>query len=1505
MAFAAPGGGAAVFERGRGPGFTFSMQPSGLSNNAEDTADLELAALQIQNTLVRTRHATVPIDERLEAYVRQGSKLGTIDISHLKPEEQKVVVEKALQTTDQDNELFLRKLRERAARVGIAPPTIEVRYEDLCIDADVYVGSRALPTLTNASLNLVEDVAVQTGVLKNKKRDFAVLKNVSGVLKPERMTLLLGPPGSGKTTLMLALAGKLSRDLRMRGKISYNGRELHEFVPQRTAAYISQVDTHTPEMTVRETFDFAARMQGPGYRSGLLKELTKRELEKKIMPDPDIDAFIKAASLENKQQSVSTEYILRTLGLDVCADTIVGGEMARGISGGQKKRVTTGEMIVGPKQALFMDEISTGLDSSTTFQIVKCMRNWAHYAKGTCLMALLQPAPETFELFDDILLLSEGCVVYHGPVGEVLAFFEAQGFKCPERKGAADFLQEVTSQKDQQQYWSRDGPYRYVPVSVFAEAFKQSKHGEAIAQELSVPFDAAKDHPMALVKEKYALSTWAMLRGSFRRELLLMQRNMFLYQFRATQTAIMAFVSATVFFRTTLGVDVDHAGMYLAFIFFGLTYMLFSGFSEMAITVGRLPVFYKQRDNLFLTGFALNMPTCLLRIPFSLLESFIWTIISYYVVGLAPQADRFFSFWLLLFLVHSMAMSLFRLIGALGRSMVMANTFGSFALMVIFLLGGFILAKPKIHPWWVWGYWVSPLSYAQNALAANEYTAPRWNDPYPVSPIVLFGHEQTNLTVGDQLLLSRGLHTPRWWVWIGVGTMIGYYVIFNLICNLALDYSSSLDKVSANMPEEELKAKEAAVTGGVLPPADAPPGNGTAKPQQKTIPEGDIEMGSVEGERAQAAAAADVMPPAKKSPSMRNSLSLRKRPSLQQRASYIEPIAEKGMILPFQPLALTFDNMWYSVDMPKGIDAGGETKLKLLKGISGSFRPGVLTALMGVSGAGKTTLMDVLAGRKTGGYIDGDIRVGGFPKDQKTFARVSGYVEQTDIHSPQTTVREALQYSAWLRLPQDVDPATREEFVNQVMDLVELTGIRNALVGLPGSTGLSVEQRKRLTIAVELVANPSIIFMDEPTSGLDARAAAIVMRAVRNTVNTGRTVVCTIHQPSIDIFESFDELLLLKRGGRTIYAGPLGEHSRELIAYFKQYNGVRDIKPQYNPATWMLENTTPFVEEGLGKDFADLYAESDRFKSQEALIKELSVPAPGTQPLAFAAQYSQSMPTQFLAVLWKFNITYWRTPEYNAVRFFFCIMVGIIFGTIFWDLGLQRHTTGDLLNVCGGLYATVLFLGVSNASTVQPVVAVERSVFYRERAAGMYSAIPYTLAQGAIEFPYVIVQSIIYSLITYSLIHFEWTAVKFFWYVLFMFLTLMLFTFYGMMAVAITPNVQLAAVLSSSMYSVWNLFCGFLITQPNIPGWWVWMYYLDPVSWTLYGLVGSQLGDVTEGPFPFTQGAPPQTVQEFVHSYFGYKHSFLGWAAFILIVMIAVFWAIVIYATKKFNFQSR
>jgi len=131
------------------------------------------------------------------------------------------------------------------------------------------------------------------------------------------------------------------------------------------------------------------------------------------------------------------------LGLEVCADTMVGDEMFRGISGGQRKRVTAGEILVGSARALFMDEISNGLDSSTTFQIMSSLRQAIHILGGTAVISLLQPAPETYNLFDDVMLLSDGQIVYHGHREDVLDFFESMGFRCPDRKGVADFLQEV------------------------------------------------------------------------------------------------------------------------------------------------------------------------------------------------------------------------------------------------------------------------------------------------------------------------------------------------------------------------------------------------------------------------------------------------------------------------------------------------------------------------------------------------------------------------------------------------------------------------------------------------------------------------------------------------------------------------------------------------------------------------------------------------------------------------------------------------------------------------------------------------------------------------------------------------------------------------------------------------------------------------------------------------------------------------------------------------------
>ncbi|WVY92651.1 hypothetical protein V8G54_031739 [Vigna mungo] len=1425
-------------------GFSFDMSSEAgkesfaKASNAEwveeDEEELQMAALLRLPTQKRVntaliRKASSKINDEGE---KRGKVLEQIDVRTLDRFNRERVVKDALATNEQDNYKLLSAIKERFNKVGLDVPSIEVRYRNLTIGADVQIGSRALPTLINHTRDVFEGMLAGIGIGRPQRHSLTILNDISGVIKPGRMTLLLGPPGSGKTTLLLALAGKLDSNLKKSGSITYNGHEQSEFCIQRASAYTGQTDNHIAELTVRETFDFANRCQGSSDAE-IVKNLESLEKEKNIMPSPEIDAFMKASLVGGKRHNVMTDYVLKVLGLDVCSDTVVGNEMLRGVSGGQKRRVTTGEMIVGPRKALFMDEISTGLDSSTTFQIVKCIRNFVHQMEATVLMALLQPAPETFELFDDLLLLSDGYVVYQGPREDVLEFFESLGFKLPPRKGVADFLQEVTSKKDQAQYWADPSkPYKFISVPEIAEAFKNSRFGKAVESMVTAPFDKSKSHPSALPITRFAVPKWELFKACLSRELTLLNGHKFLYIFRTCQVTFVGLVTCTMFIQTRFHEkDETYGNLYQSALFFGLVHMMFNGYSELSLMIARLPVFYKQRGNLFYPGWAWSLATWILGVPYSLVEAVVWTCVVYYSVGFAPAPGRFFRYMLLLLMLHQMALGLFRFMAALARDMVIANTFGSAALMIIFLLGGFIIPKAMIKPWWIWGYWLSPLTYGQRAISVNEFTATRWMQHSA------FGGD----TVGHNVLNGYSLPSDDYWYWIGFGVLTLYTIIFNCLITWGLSYLNPIQKARSILLTDEEDSQKSSDKNGSKSSGD-------------------------EGKAS-------------------------------------------GMILPFEPMTMTFHGVNYYVDMPQEIakQGVGETRLKLLSNVSGVFAPGVLTALMGSSGAGKTTLMDVLAGRKTGGYIEGEIKISGYPKVQQTFARISGYVEQNDIHSPQLTVEESLWFSASLRLPKEVSMEKKLEFVEQVMKLVELDSLRNALVGMPGSSGLSTEQRKRLTIAVELVANPSIIFMDEPTSGLDARAAAIVMRTVRNTVDTGRTVVCTIHQPSIDIFEAFDELLLMKRGGRVIYGGKIGKQSDVMIKYFQSLEGITPIPSGYNPATWMLEVTTPAVEQKLGVDFAEVYENSEQFRGVLSSIKEHGQPPAGSQPLKFDTVYSQNTMAQFLKCLWKQNIVYWRSPPYNAMRIFFTIICALIFGTVFWNIGTKRGTTHEVYVIMGALFSACLFLGVNNASSVQPVVSIERTVFYREKAAGMYSPISYAMAQGLVEIPYVAVQTIVFGVITYYMVNFERDAGKFLLYLVFLFLTFMYFTFYGMMAVGITPTQHFAAVISSAFYSLWNLVSGFLIPKSHIPVWWIWFHYLCPVSWTLRGIITSQLGDVEE----MIQGPGFQgTVKEYISVTLGYDQTINGMSSVLLSVIVLICFNILFFGSfavsvKVLNFQKR
>ncbi|XP_044500167.1 pleiotropic drug resistance protein 3-like isoform X2 [Mangifera indica] len=1419
-------------EIGRSQRSSFRRQTSNFrtgSVRSDNDADIEYAM----------QWATI---ERLPTYDRLKSSLfdvdtvgkSVVDVTKLDPLKRHTLIEKLIKHTEHDNLKLLNKIRARIDKVGVELPSVEVRFKNLGVDAECeLVQGKPLPTLWNSVKSSLSAFSRFPGT-KSKEAKINIINDISGIIKPGRITLLLGPPGCGKTTLLKALSGNLDKSLEVTGEISYNGYRLDEFVPQKTSAYISQEDLHMAEMTVRETLDFSARCQGIGSRADIMLEVSRREKEAGIVPDPDVDTYMKAISVEGLERTLQTDYVLKILGLDICADTMVGDVMRRGISGGQKRRLTTAEMIVGPTKVLMMDEISNGLDSSTAYQTVACLQQMVHITDATALISLLRPVPETFELFDDIILMTEGKIVYQGPRDKVIEFFEDCGFRCPERKGVADFLQEVISKKDQAQYWYHtEDPYHYISVDVFCRNFKESSLGKKLYEDLSVPFDNSKSQKNALSFDVYSLSKWQLLKVGMSREFLLMKRNSFLYVLKTVQVIIIALITMTVFIRTRMDIDVLHATYYMGALFFGLVILLVGGIPELSMTTARLPVFYKQRELRLYPAWAYAIPIAILKIPLSLIESVVWTCLTYYVIGYTPEASRFFHQLILIFAVHLTSLSMFRFVASVCKTVSAAMTAGVLGLLLVMIFGGFIIKHPSMPVWLKWGFWVSPLTYAEIGVSGNEFLAPRWQKV-----------SLSNATIGKAVLDSRGLNYQGYFLWISLGALFGFALLFNFGFVLALSFLKPPGSSRAMISREKFDEIQRSPSSNDVDLVERNTGN---KPNQAS---------------------------------------------------------NKGrMVLPFQPHTLTFQNMNYFVDTPLEMRKQGfaDKKLQLLSDVTGALRPGVLTALMGISGAGKTTLLDVLAGRKTTGYIEGDIKIGGYPKVQETFARISGYCEQTDIHSPRITVGESLMFSAWLRLSPEIDSKTKAAFVNEVLEIIELDAIKDSLVGLPGD-GLSTEQRKRLTIAVELVANPSIIFMDELTTGLDARAAAIVMRVVKNLVETGRTIVCTIHRPSIDIFEAFDELILLKRGGRVVYSGELGRHSSKLIEYFQSIGGVPKIKDNYNPATWILELTSPSAEAKLNVDFAEIYKDSVLNEKNKELVSELSTPLPDSRDLHFPTQFSQNFWGQLKNCLWKQYLSYWRSPSYNLHRITHLLIASFLFGALFWNKGRSMNDQQSLFSILGSLYVAVIFLGISNCSSVMSHVAIERTVMYREKFAGMYSPKAYAFAQVAVEIPYIFVEAILFVLITYPMMGFYWSVHKILWKLYAMFTTMLYYNYLGMLLVALTPNETVAAILCSVFYTLFNLFSGFVMPQPHIPKWWIWLYYLIPTSWTLNAMITSEYGDISKEITVFGESV---SVSSFIKDYFGFRHDRLAITGVVLVAFPLFYASLFAYLIGRLNFLRR
>lgn len=286
------------------------------------------------------------------------------------------------------------------------------------------------------------------------------------------------------------------------------------------------------------------------------------------------------------------------------------------------------------------------------------------------------------------------------------------------------------------------------------------------------------------------------------------------------------------------------------------------------------------------------------------------------------------------------------------------------------------------------------------------------------------------------------------------------------------------------------------------------------------------------------------------------------------------------------------------------------------------------------------------------GVITGDMLVDGMPRDE-SFQRKTGYVQQQDLHLSTATVREALTFSALLRQPASTPKQEKLNYVEEVIDILEMREYANAVIGEIGE-GLNVEQRKRLTIGVELAAKPQLLlFLDEPTSGLDSQTSWSICGLMRKLVNHGQAILCTIHQPSALLFERFDRLLLLARGGRTVYFGEIGEQSRVLIEFFTR-NGAGPCPQGTNPAEWML--TVIRATTGLqgNIDWPQVWRDSPEKQHVDRELDRLVLEGRKTATISQSLQEEQEAKSEFAtSLLQQVSIVtkrifqqYWRSPSY-------------------------------------------------------------------------------------------------------------------------------------------------------------------------------------------------------------------------------------------------------------------
>ncbi|KAL2786105.1 ABC-2 type transporter-domain-containing protein [Aspergillus keveii] len=948
------------------------------------------------------------------------------------------------------------------------------------------------------------------------------------------------------------------------------------------------------------------------------------------------------------------------------------------------------------------EDTTRGLDASTALEWAKALRTVTDILGLTTIVTLYQAGNGIYELFDKALVLDEGRQIFYGPVSSAKPFMESLGFGYTSGANVADYLTGVTV------------PTERMILPGFEGSFPQS-HDELLAvyqksticQKMMIEYDYpttpvaekrtnAFKESVALEKDKQlpkdsplTTSFPHQLKACVIRQYQIIWGEKSTFFIRQFVSLAMALIVGSCFYNspdTSAGIFTKGGA-----VFFSQVYQVTMAMAEVTGSFRGRPIVIKHKSFGYHHPAAYALAILAAELPVVLFQCTILTVVLYWMVGLKATAAAFFTFWIILIAITFCINAMFRAIGAASPNLEVASSLSGVIMKFLVMYTGYMIPKPQMKNWFIELYYANPMSYSFQAALTNEF------------------HDTTMPCVGSNLIpegngyndsqyqscagvqgAERGatyvtgdnylaaLHWKHSQLWRNFGVICGWWIFFVGVAIIATCMWQVGGAGSSSLLIPREKMKH---------------------------------FQAHEDEETQS-------PDSRKSQTTRSIATNddQNTTSLMQNTS-----------------VFTWKNLVYTVKTPSG-------NRVLLDNIYGWVKPGMLGALMGSSGAGKTTLLDVLAQRKTEGTIQGTVLVDG-RELPVSFQRMAGYCEKLDVHEPFATVREALEFSALLRQPGHIARDEKLAYVDTIIDLLELHDLANTLIGTVGE-GLSVEQRKRVTIGVELVSKPSIlIFLDEPTSGLDGQSAYNTVRFLRRLADAGQAILVTIHQPSAQLFAQFDTLLLLARGGKMVYFGDIGDNASTVKDYFAQYGAPCPITS--NPAEHMIDVVTGGIEAVKDKDWHQVWLDSREnaaaMTELDQIVADAAAKPPGT--VDDGREFATSLWTQVKLVTQRMNVALLRNTKYVNNKLELHIISALLNGFSFWHLG---HDVQDLqLKMFTIFNFTFVAAGVINQ--LQPLFIQRRNIYdAREKKSRMYSWKAFVTGLIVSEFPYLCLRAVMY-----------------------------------------------------------------------------------------------------------------------------------------------------------------